>query len=276
MSLHKDINKHEYLQHPELRLLYRKEYIKQFLMLHIPFALILLVTRDYPDFLGSMDATIFSLWLLFLMVLKPLMMRGKITAYYREHYKTANKCSFLSFMLTFFLFGAVMRTITMVIFILIQTYAEEDPSISKVELLNLKANLLSNQGIIAGALIVVMFLYFVFYKERMISIQDFSNRAMKYIRNRGYRLEAAVEQVWKDRKWELENKSILHVKYDEDNKRSDPTNVQSHQNVSIETPVVVSEPAVQEADTFDHVVEYEPVQPKFADPLIPMRRQARK
>lgn len=276
MSFHKDINKHEYLQHPELRLLYRKEYIKHFLLMHIPFALILLVTRDYPDFLGSMDVTIFLFWLLFLMVLKPMMMKGKITAYYREHYKTAYKGSLLSVTFTFLLFGAIMRTIVMVGFILLQAFSEEDANVSKVELLNLKANLLNMHGIIAGLLIAFLFFYLIFYKVRTISIQEFSNRAMKYIRNRGYRLDAAIDQVWMDRKWELENKAIKHVKYDEVRTKSVPKNEKSHQNVSVETSSTVSEPAVQGVDTNDHVVDYRPEQPRFAEPLIPMRRQARK
>lgn len=58
------------------------------ILINIPVLIILLVVSDYPIWLGTIDATITILTAVFLIVIFPLMLSGKIPAYYQRWYSS--------------------------------------------------------------------------------------------------------------------------------------------------------------------------------------------
>lgn len=243
------------MRHPELKLLLRKEYLGFFLLIHIPFYLWLLITREYPDFLATMDATIIILALLHSIMTKPLMMNGTIRAYYRKHYRTKTTGSFLSVTYTGVWFGALLRSFLLVMNFLIQYFSFEENDIpALVE--GMKMNYLNINGAIAGLTLFGLFLYLLYYNERFISIQMFSYRTMILILE-GWSVEDAMQKVLSERETEL-----------------------AHENNSIPEPVVERQETKHSPEASQHAAP--PVQDNqdqsniIPFPVTPMRRHSRK
>lgn len=270
---YQDFNKSEYLRHPELKLLFRKEYIRFFLLIHIPFYIMVFFTRDFPDFLATMDATIMLLAIGYSLFIKPLMMKGKIRAYYRRHYRTNTTGSFLSVVYTGLWFGTMLRSILLVVNFLIQYFSFEKNDIPPL-VAGMKMNYMDSNGAIAGVVLFCLYVYILYYKDRYISIQEFSNRAMRYVKERGFRVEDAMAKVLYERQAELEKEAIQYVKYDA-NKDTAPAN----QPVS-HLPVQ-PQPAVHMAEEIQ-VPEKQELPNKnlpesiVTEEIVPMRRKARK
>ncbi|MFC0212100.1 hypothetical protein ACFFK0_06465 [Paenibacillus chartarius] len=243
------------MRHPELKLLFRKEYLRFFLLIHIPFYLWLFITREYPVFLATFDATIILLAVLYFLVIRPLMLNGTIKAYYRKHYRTKTKGSVLSVTYTGIWFSALFRSFLLVGNFLIQYFtfdADEVPSLLE----HMKRNFLSMDGATAGVTVFGLFLYLLYYKERFISIQLFSNRTMILILE-GWSVEAAMKRVLSERESELAHKYISMPK---------PVVVRQETKQSSETSQP-SAPPVQDDQGQSNVIAF---------PVTPMRRHARK
>ncbi len=243
------------MRHPELRLLFRKEYLRFFLLIHIPFYLWLFFTREYPDFLATMDATIILLAVAYSLVIKPLMLNGTIKAYYRKHYRTKTKGSFLSVVYTGVWFGALLRSFLLAGNFLIQYFSFEKNDIPEL-VEGMKLNYLSANGAIAGVALFFLFLYVIYYKERYISIQQFSYRTMILILQ-GWSVEAAIKRVLRERETELAHKY-----------NSIPEQVVERQDTKQSSEMSqTSAPPVQDNQGQSNVIAF---------PVTPMRRHARK
>jgi hypothetical protein len=196
------------MRHPELKLLFRKEYLRFFLLIHIPFYIWLFFNRDFPDFLATMDATIVLLAVLYSLLIRPMIMNGR--AYYRKHYRTKTTGSLLSVVYTGIWFGTLLRSNLLIGNFLIQYFTFEKNDIPSL-VAGMKQNYLNMNGAIAGIAMFCLFVYVLYYKDRYISTQEFSNRAMRYVKERGLKVEDAMEKVLDARQAELENNAILRV-----------------------------------------------------------------
>ncbi|ADO59458.1 hypothetical protein [Paenibacillus polymyxa] len=204
-----------YLRHPELKLLFRKEYIRFFLFLHVPFFIMVLFKREFPDFLATMDAMIIGLAIIHACVVKPLMKKGKIRAYYRKHYRTESRGSFLSVMYTALWFGALFRAVLLIINFLLQYVSFEKSEIPSL-MQSMKLNYMSVNGTVFGFLLFTFFMYILYYKDRYISIEEFSNRSIQYVREYGWSVEEAMRIVLSEPKktCSLETKNAVRIKPD--------------------------------------------------------------
>ncbi|MFF2531481.1 hypothetical protein ACFVS2_21475 [Brevibacillus sp. NPDC058079] len=267
-----NLNKSRYLRHPELNLLFRKEFIRFFVLVHIPFYIVLYFTREFPNFLASMDATMVLLAILYAVVVKPLIKNGTIRAYYRKHYRTKTTGSFLSIVYTALWFGAVLRSSLLVGNFLIQYFTFEERDLpGLVE--GMKLNYLNGNGAIAGAIIFFLFIYVLYYKNRYISIQDFSIRVMQYVRERGFSLQVAMEKVLYEHK---EGLATWKQTNDIDNKMKYPINIEEEVPVDYQKEEIAVEvyPIASVQDV--PMEESEPTKSTTPDTLVPMRRQARR
>ncbi|CAM5779225.1 hypothetical protein [Brevibacillus borstelensis] len=240
------------MRHPELRLLFRTEYLRFFLLIHIPFYLWLFLIREYPDFLATMDVTIFLLAVVYSLLIKPLMMNGTIRAYYSKHYRTKTTGSFLSVTYTGVWYGALLRSFLLIMNFLIQYFSFEKNDIpALVE--GMKLNYLNVNGAITGAALFFLFMYVIYYKDRYISIQEFSNRAMLYILEKGLSVEAAMKKVLSEREAELAHKYNSTPKQDVERQETKQSSEMSQ----------TSAPPIQDTNVVPFSVR-------------PMRRHARK
>ncbi|MBP1308690.1 hypothetical protein JOD82_001710 [Paenibacillus sp. 1182] len=204
-----------YLRHPELKLLFRTEYIRFFLFMHVPFLIMVLFNREFPDFLGTMDAVIVGMAFIHACFVKPLMKRGKIRAYYRKHYRTETKGSFLSVMYTALWFGAMFRAVLLIINFSLQYVSFEKSEIPPL-MQSMRLNYMSMNGAILGFLLFTLFMYFIYYKDRYISIEEFSNRSVQYVMEYGWSVEEAMRIVLSEPKknHSLETVNHVHIKPD--------------------------------------------------------------
>ncbi|MCM3470168.1 hypothetical protein [Brevibacillus borstelensis] len=243
------------MHHPELKLLFRKEYLRFFSLIHIPFYLWLFIAREYPDILATMDATIILLAVLYFLVIRPLMLNGTIKAYYSKHYLTKTTGSLLSVAYTAIWFGALLRSTLLVGNFIIQYFSFEENDIpALVE--SMKMNYIDANGAIAGVALFFLFLYVIYYKERYISIQQFSYRTMILILQ-GWSVEAAMKRVLRERETELAHKY-----------NSIPEQVVERQDTKQSSEMSqTSAPPVQDNQGQSNVIHF---------PVAPMRRHARK
>ncbi|MBE5394520.1 hypothetical protein P4U99_22955 [Brevibacillus agri] len=243
------------MRHPDLKLLFRREYLRFFLLIHVPFYLWLFFTREYPDFLATMDATIILLAVLFSLLIRPLMLNGTIKAYYRKHYRTKTTGSLLSVAYTAIWFGALLRSTLLVGNFIIQYFSFEENDIpALVE--GMKMNYIDANGAIAGVTLFFLFLYVIYYKERYISIQQFSYRTMILILQ-GWSVEEAMRRVLSEREIELAHKynSMPEIVVERQ---------ETKQGSETSQP---STPPVQDNQNQSNVIVF---------PVTPMRRHARK
>lgn len=243
------------MRHPELKLLFRREYLRFFLLIHVPFYLWLFFTREYPDFLATMDATIILLAVVHSLLIRPLMLNGTIKAYYRRHYRTKTSGSCFSVLFTAIWFGALLRSTLLVANFLNQyfTFEESDKSALVAGMIQ---NYFNMDGAIAGVALFFLFLYVIYYKERYISIQQFSYRTMILILQ-GWSVEAAMKRVLRERETELAHKY-----------NSIPEQVVERQDTKQSSEMSqTSAPPVQDNQGQSNVIHF---------PVAPMRRHARK
>ncbi|WPS85403.1 hypothetical protein SMD22_01885 (plasmid) [Brevibacillus halotolerans] len=266
------VSKSEYLRHPELNLLFRKEYVRFFVFLHIPFYIILFFTRDFPDFLGTMDATIVVLAILYSLLIKPLIKNGTIRAYYRKHYRTKTTGSFLSIVYTAIWFGTLFRSTLLVGNFLIQYFTFEERDVPLL-VAGMKMNYLNGNGALVGAVFFFLFIYVLYYKNRYISIQDFSIRVMRYVKEHGLNVQVAMEKVLYEQQDRLEKIKVQQVTHLLNNKKVAPTQIVK--NEEKEESVIDGFVSSQKED-LPSEVEVKQNKPTSLEIIVPMRRQARR
>lgn len=252
---------------PELNLLFRKEYIRFFLLMHIPFYIWLFFSREYPDFLATVDATIALLAVLYSLIFRPKIMNGTISAYYRKHYRIKTMGSLLSVAYTAIWFGAFFRSTLLVTNFLIQYFTFEKEDIPSL-VAGMKMNYLNANGAITGSVLFCLFLYLLFYKGRYICVQEFSDVANIYVKDRGLDAQVTVKRVLYGRHTELEKNNAWGFEIISTQQEFNPTNATSQSSEPI---------AYQEVQSH---IDQEPKTIKNANvnafPMRPMRRHARK
>lgn len=243
------------IRHSELKLLFRKEYIRFFLFIHIPFYIWLFFTREYPDFLATMDATIVLFAVMYSLLMRPMILNGTIRAYYRRHYRTKTTGSFLSVTYTAIWFSAMLRSTLLIFNFCMQYFTFEDIDIPKL-VAGMKMNYLDVHGAIIGAVVFFLYLYVIYYKDRFISVHEFSDRTMRYVLEHGFNVEVAMVKVLNERQMELK-KGKLRLNSDVTKQKSNPM------------------PATSDMKPTVSNIKQETQSPPASN-VIPMRRYARK
>lgn len=209
-TIQKKLRKNELLPHPEL-LGKWSELWSLVAKIHVPFFIFLLFYQDYIPLLASLDAVIVASLVMFAFVVKPLMMRGMIKAYYRKSY-TGLKMTIWSFICI----GAVIRT-TMLALYYGFTFSWISGDANNVRYVrysqDFQENFSNGLGLILGVLICGYMFFDLYYKDRFISVRDFSSKVVRSMKQLGYGYEEASYQVLHDRDRHLEQDALQHVKY---------------------------------------------------------------
>jgi len=152
---------------------------------------------------------IFSFWV----VIKPLMLKGKIKGYYRRSYSDNN---LFTFFLQIKIFFSVLFGGGIILYQIIAIMMTVDDSVDLKYQLDRGLTLLTNPFPFALATGVFFFLvYYFFYREQYISIEEYSHRITNIIRERGCNLYTANRILLYQRDGELGREIVNEVKYNE-------------------------------------------------------------
>lgn len=184
--------------------------------------------HDYPLFLASLDFSFTVYTLIFLYLIKPNMLRGKIRAFYRRDYR---EMKYSAFLMKFFIQGGCIRFVMLALYFLITFYLVKDnpKDIAKYKAMVLE--IVINPEVSLLALIgFALSIYLVFYHERYVSIREFSNSIVDIYKSYPYTEEGAVKEFVFQKDKELELVNISGARYDEDiNNSSSSDIVENHQ-----------------------------------------------
>lgn len=207
------------------------------------FAGFYLVLHKYPLTLASLDFSFTVLSLIFLFWLKPKMLRGEITAYYRRDYR---KMKGSMFFIQLFIQGGIMRFLVLLLYYGVALYLVRNNSVELAQYKEVIFQILVNPLMMLVALAgFALAIYLVFYHEKYVTIREFSNSVMEIYSSYPYTEEGAVKEFIsrKDRQFHLLD--VDGVRYD--GVWSTPSYVEPSQT----EPIAVEAPSVYEpqADT---------------------------
>lgn len=139
----------------------------------IPLNIIMLIifsTTFYPPILLSYDLSFTILMCLFLCVIFPNMLNGKIVGYYRNSYS-----KLVLFDLTMpFTLGAAIRGFVMFMYHIISTAICLKNSKPVNEQVNWLFNSFNIKGISIAVFVIVVLMYYLFYMDRYVTIEKWS------------------------------------------------------------------------------------------------------
>jgi hypothetical protein len=238
--------------------------------MHVPLLITLLYTREFPDFLSTLDGIIILLAIVHLMVIKPLIKNGIIKAYYRKHYRTKASGSFFSVVYTGIWFGVILRSVLLITNFLLQYLSFEKSEIPSL-LSGMKMNYMDLYGAIVGLILFSLFMYILYYKDRFISIEEFSNRSMRYVNQYGWNIDKAMEKVLYEQEMRVEHGLVKEVKTDD----KDVTLQIEELNIPLRNDGIVPLDNDHLSDC-KVLSEIDIVNLTDRNIIIPMRRQARR
>jgi len=199
-SIEKRIRRNETLPHPEMDVMWAGMW-RWLFQLHIPFYMFLAFYQDYFPFLATMDAAIVMCFVVYHLTIRQLIHRGVIQAFYRKHYSNASGMFW-----SFLLIGSFIRTITFGLYYSISLgWVSSDANKDRWHyyLADLQTNLSSLAGAVVGVALCLYLFYSLFFKERFISVAEYSERVVKTMRQQGLAFNQAAQSVLSQRENEL-------------------------------------------------------------------------
>ncbi|WP_052487851.1 hypothetical protein [Gordoniibacillus kamchatkensis] len=199
-TIEKRIGRNETLPHPEMDVMWKGMW-RWLFQLHIPFYLFLVFYQEYFPFLATMDAAIVMCFVVYHLTIRQFIKRGVVQAFYRQRYSNASGMFW-----SFLLIGSFIRTIMLGLYYGISLgWVSGDATKERWHyyLADLQSNLSSLTGAIVGIGLCLYLLYSLFYKERFISVAEYSERVVKAMRQRGLAFNEAARAVLSLREKEL-------------------------------------------------------------------------
>ncbi|WP_201317671.1 potassium-transporting ATPase subunit F [Paenibacillus sp. EPM92] len=188
----KRIHRNETLPHPEMDVLWAGMW-RWLLQLHIPFYIFLAFNQDYFPFLATMDAAIGMCFVVYHLTIRQLIKRGVVQAFYRKHYSNASGMFW-----SFLLIGSFTRSIIFVLYYgICLSWVSGDATKERWNhyMADLQTNLASSAGAIVGVGLCLYLFYSLFYRERFISVVDYSQRVAQVMRRQGLAFNQAARVV---------------------------------------------------------------------------------
>lgn len=209
---HKYQKKGHYLLHPGLI-----EYKRSGWWFQIKFNVIALLIlgslKIYPTSFMSFDITLAVLIMGFWLIGRHIMLKGKlpITPYYKRGYDIDNFLFFCKMIVH----GSIVRASVISVFYAFQFYLATGDRFEvkqiKVDMLNILVNPIPQAVAVA---VFLFLLYYMFFKEKYISIEGFTREVMKIVRARNTSINDAVREFIYIRDFALEKELLDGVKYD--------------------------------------------------------------
>ncbi|PLS15038.1 hypothetical protein CVD28_24470 [Bacillus sp. M6-12] len=176
------------------------------------FAGFYLFWHEYPLALATLDFSFTVLAVLFWLFVKPRMLRGDITAYYRRDYRKMKSSMFL---IQLFIQGALMRFAVVALYYALTLYLVKDSPKEIETYQEVVSQILINPTVsmiaIAGFSLAM---YVLFYHERYATIREFSNSVVEIYSSHPYTEEGAVNEFIERKDRELRLSDIDGVRYD--------------------------------------------------------------
>lgn len=250
---HKYQKKGRYLLHPGLIEFKRAGWGVQW-KFNLTALLILGLMDLYPIAIMSFDLIMAFLVISAWTVGLPLMLKGKspVKPYYKRDYHNDN---FL-FICKIILHGAVVRTAIITVFYAFQWYLSQGERSEMINTQHTIESIVINPIPQAIALMIFLFLfYYMFLKEKYISIPDFTKEVMKIIQRNNRPINEAVREFIIGRDSAIEKEMLNGLRYEQE-EDSSPENVK--ENVQKRVNKVVVQNVAQ------------------IEPNAPIRRQSRR
>lgn len=208
------IRKSNYLMHYQLKGI-KEDAMKVGVSSSLIFLLIAWIWGTYPTILASFDLGICILSLVYYTLIKQMMFKGKIIAYYRRSYR--DMYVFQLIILGILISGAWIRTVVIYGVYYLNYYFEGANAIRKSNYLNDFIELATNEVGYLLALIIIMYaIYVLFYSEKYTTIKEYSNTVVKLIKDHNYTINTAINKfiTHKDRQYYLSE--LEGIYYDEE------------------------------------------------------------
>jgi hypothetical protein len=209
---HKYQKKGQYLLHPDLIEFRRGGWWFQ-IKFNTVVLLILGTMKIYPTSLMSFDITMAVLVIGFWMIGRNIMLKGMlpVKTYYKRGYENDNFLFFCKMIIH----GSVVRALVISIFYAFNLYLATGDRYEGQDVQRHIMHILINPIPQAIAVAVFLFLfYYMFYKEKYISIEGFSKEVMKIVRSGNKPINDAVRQFIYVRDLALEKELLDGVKYE--------------------------------------------------------------
>lgn len=205
--------KGQYLFHPELAEHVRfgaRGLLKNHMWLWLVAILAILIGTK-ASLIISYCVTMSILLLFFWYIVKPLMLKGKIKAYYRKEYAQSTLLYFSKLIIQWALpFG-----MTIIVWFLGSLYWFKDEPVTLRETQHQIIGYISNgYGIGLAILVFSIMFYYLFYHEKFATIEYFSNRITELARFRGKGLYFAYREFIHEQEKVLENQMLQDIKYE--------------------------------------------------------------
>jgi len=174
--------------------------------------LILGLMKIYPTALMSFDLTFALLVVGFWMIGRHFMLKGKLPfkTYYKRDYQNDNFLFFSKMILL----GSIVRTTIVALYFALQLYVAKGDKYEIREFHRDIWEVLFNPLPQAIAIGIFLFLfYYMFLKEKYISIEGFTIQVMQIVRDKKFSINDAVRQFIYKRDLALEKEMIEGVKY---------------------------------------------------------------
>lgn len=191
--------KPKYLLHYELKEIFSLG-TKLGLFLNIILGIILVIMRDYPRALTSMDATFTFLTIVFLLFILPMILNGKIKAYYRYSYYLMPVVIFNIVVLPWIMSSVIRVPVTYGIHYLNHLWSDNPMDMVNYprRLMNL---LIYPKYNLIALTIFAFYIFMLFYQERFATVEEFSEGVLKIFikRNRAQSYRKCVDEFNNDK-----------------------------------------------------------------------------
>lgn len=185
--------------------------------------------KTCPSFLLSFNATIIILSLIYALVIRPAIYKGKIIAYYRRNYspRLQRFVNYYKLLINFAVVNIVFCIIYTVFFIRAITSDYIPVPIDDIvrflqgnKFLYILKQSYNLKGIIVASIISFLLLYYLFFEDEYITIADYSNGIVYRMKELGMYFESAVSDLMKTKDKEHNVKAYGGIYYDFKDKKS--------------------------------------------------------
>jgi len=208
---HKYQKKGQYLLHPGIIEYKRNSWFFQ-IKFNVFLLLVLALMRIVPVAMMSFDIVMAFLLLSFWLIGRPIMLKGKMpfNTYYKRDYQND---VFLLFS-KIILFGSIVRTAVVTVYYLFYLWVVSgDHFETNHAIFQIKQILFNPVPQLIAVMVFLFFFYYMFLKEKYISIKDFTEEVMGIVYRKRYTINQAVRDFIYKRDSELEKELLKGVKY---------------------------------------------------------------
>lgn len=180
----------------------------------------------YPS-IKSIELAIFAVSVFYLFILRPAIMKGRITAFYRRSYEGLTFVIFLYSRIAMIATGKVIGTC--LFYIIVVRDFEFIIEVAKV--LFEPYHPVYTRFVIALSLILF---YLVFYHDRYVSIREYSNEINYRIKELNFGLRSAVEDFMahKDREYGIKEFNGMYYDYEEQKQEEEKKTLKNKKKIN--------------------------------------------